>query len=365
MSAGAAKILQELCSVPTAPFVEDRVAQYVRGFVNARPRLGLTSDAFGNLLILLPGTSRNSTARWVFTAHMDHPGFVARKMLNAKTLLADFRGGVDKRYFPKAQVRLFEDDREISATVIRCKLDEEGRPNAAELRIGQPVIPGTLGMWDVGIGRIKGRKFFSRVCDDLAGAAAALAMLDALWRRPPKATIALLLTRGEEEGFIGAIAASQRPKLLRKTDRLIAIECSPEQPHAPQGAGAIIRVGDRVSTFHSGLTYFLNQTAADLSKRDRHFRYQRALMAGGACEATVYNLYGLAAASICVPLGNYHNMDKTRKKIAPEYIDLNDWQSMVKLFVAVARNAHSYQPGDKALKQRIEKRYQRWRRLLK
>ena len=73
-------------------------------------------------------------------------------------------------------------------------------------------------MWDQGEGRFVGKRFLSRVCDDLAGAAAALAMLDHLAAKPPRAGIAVLLTRGEEEGFIGAIAASLHPRLLRKTD---------------------------------------------------------------------------------------------------------------------------------------------------
>src|SRR4028118_1698993 len=79
-------------------------------------------------------------------------------------------------------------------------------------------------------------------------------------------------------------------------------------------------------------------------------RFQRALMPGGTCEATVYDAYGFKAASICVPLGNYHNMDKAKGRIGPEYIDLNDWASMVKLFVRVAREGHTHEPGMGALK---------------
>jgi endoglucanase len=219
-------------------------------------------------------------------------------------------------------------------------------------------------MWDQGEGRTKGGKFYSRVCDDLAGAAAALTMLDQLARRPPQAPVAVLLTRAEEEGFIGAIAASLKPKLLRKSDRIIAIETSAMQPYAPQGKGAIIRTGDRTSIFHSGLTYFLQSQAADLAKRDKSFRFQRALMPGGTCEATVYDVYGFTAASICVALGNYHNMDVAKGKIGPEYIDLSDWGSMVKLFVQVARYGHTYEPGHKPLRTRLEARFVKLRKYL-
>ena len=45
-------------------------------------------------------------------------------------------------------------------------------------------------------------------------------------------------------------------------------------------------------------------------------------MPGGTCEATVYDAYGYTAAAVCIPLGNYHNMDRGKKKIGPEYIDV-------------------------------------------
>src|SRR4030095_7886025 len=141
-----------------------------------------------------------------------------------------------------------------------------------------------------------------------------------------------------------------KPKLLRKTDRLIAIETSAMQPYAPQGAGVIIRVGDKTSIFNSALTYFLTQQADALAKKDKTFRYQRALMPGGTCEATVYDAFGYTAAAVCIPLGNYHNMHRARGKIGPEYIDIGDWKNMVKLFVHVARVGHTFDLSNGSLK---------------
>lgn len=365
MNGGRMQILKELCSVPTAPFVETAVVQYVQRFVDSRPRLRLSRDRFGNLLIELPA-ARSRLPRWVFTAHMDHPGFVARRMRDERTLDADFRGGVRGEFFDCAAVRFFSGGREITGVVKSHSVPKSGRPypDRAMIRIKAPVAPGSAGMWDQGTGRIKRGVFYSRVCDDLAGAAAALQMLDELVRRPPRVPVAVLLTRAEEEGFIGAIAASIKPALLRKTDRLIAIECSAMHPYAPQGHGPIIRIGDRTSVFNSSLSYFLTQQATALAKSDKTFRHQRALMPGGTCEATVYDVYGFTAASICVALGNYHNMDVGRKRIAPEYIDVSDWKNMVKLFVAIARAGHRYEPGHRALRQRIEKRYRKLEHLL-
>jgi endoglucanase len=358
------KILHEVCSLPTAPFLERYVVAYVERFVKARPSLRLTRDQHGNLLIVLPGRKKG-LPRWVFTAHMDHPGFAARAMLDAKTLAADFRGYVLAEYVRGTKVRFFDDGQEITGQVIDVQPDRDGpRANVVRIRVKGPVSPGALGMFDQGEGRSRGDKFYSRAIDDLGGAAAALAMIDQLRRNPPASPTAVFLTRAEEEGFIGAIAAATHPRLLKKTDRLIAIETSAVQPYAPQGQGTIIRVGDKTSIFNSSLTYFLTQQAEELRKKDKSFLYRRALMPGGTCEATVYDLYGFHAASICVALGNYHNMDHGKKKIGPEFIDVNDWKNMVKLFVAIARNGHEYEPGLKPLRLRIEKRFNALKHLL-
>jgi len=359
------KFLDTICAIPTAPFAEQRVVQYVRQFVADRPGLSLREDRFGNLLIELKSTSRGP--RWVFTAHMDHPGFVAQKMSASKTLEARFFGWVETPYVRGAKVRFFDADGEATGIARKVIVDpKSGRdvPARVVVAINRPVAPGSPGMFDLGEGVRRGGKFHSRVCDDLAGAAAALAMLDDLSRRPPAAPVAVLLTRAEEEGFIGCVAVCVHRTLLKKSDRVIAIECSARQPFARQGDGVIIRVGDRTSIFNSSLTDFLTRTATDVKKCDKKFAYQRALMPGGTCEATVYDIWGYHAASLCVPLGNYHNMNRARKTLGPEFIDIADWDNMVKLFIAVARTGHTYTPGHVVVRKRILDRYKKMETLL-
>jgi endoglucanase len=358
------KILSELCSIPTAPFAEGRVIEYVRRFVGARRKVELSEDRFGNLLIELPGKLR--TPRLVFVAHMDHPGLVAQKMHDARTVNAAFHGGVRNEYVAGAKVRFFDAEREITGTVIAMVQDEESSvyPSAVMVKVRYEVRPGAPGMFDLGAARIRGKRFLSRVCDDLAGVASALEMLDRLIKKPPASTVAVLLTRAEESGFIGAIASVLHPTLIRKSDRIISIECSAVQPYAPQGNGVILRVGDRTSIFDSGFMYFIHQQAEALLKRHKQFRYQRLLMPGGTCEATVFDAFGYTTGAVCVPLGNYHNMDRAKKKIGPEFIDLNDWKNMVELHVQLARNIHTFAPGNKALRDRVKKRFERHKHLL-
>jgi putative aminopeptidase FrvX len=358
-------ILRSVCSLPTAPFAESRVVDYIARFVARRKKLALTRDRFGNLLIQLRSASR--LPRWVFTAHMDHPGFVARKMLDQGRLSAAFRGWVKVDFVRGAKVRFFDAGREIAGIVASATVadhDRQAVPHEVIVGVKEPVSPGSPGMFDQGQGRFSGGKFFCRACDDLAGVAACLAMLDRLRAHPPRSPVAVLLTRAEEEGFVGCIAACRHRTLLRKSDRVIAIECSSEQPAAPQGRGVIVRVGDRTSVFNSALTYFLNRQAELLSKKDSSFRHQRALMPGGTCEATVYDVFGYTAASLCMALGNYHNMDVKRGRIGPEFIDFADWKNMVKLFVQLATHGHEFEPGHAQLRQRILKRFNRLKNLL-
>lgn len=360
------KLLADITSLPTAPFVEDRVIAYIRDFAKRR-RMRVQTDESGNLMIEMKGRSPK-LPRWVFAAHMDHPGMRAVRMVDRRTLEAEFHGFVHIDYVRGARVRFFTGKDEIIGKVIDATPGEHDRlivPTTVRVRVSGPVEPGSPGMFDQGVYRLRGSKFYSRALDDLAGVAAALAMIDQLAKKPPANTVAVLLTRAEEEGFIGALGAVIKPQLLRKTDRLIAIECSAEQPYAQQGNGVILRVGDRTSIFHSGLTYFMDTQAAALAKKDKTFKSQRSLMPGGTCESTVYDAWQYTAAAVCVPLGNYHNMDRKKKKIAPEYIDINDWRNMVKLFVQLARNGHEFVEGHGLLKERLVKRYQKFQSLLK
>jgi endoglucanase len=174
----------------------------------------------------------------------------------------------------------------------------------------------------------------------------------------------VLLTRAEEEGFVGAIAAAQDGKLLKKSDRLISIECSAEQSYAKQSDGVVIRVGDRTSVFNSAFTYFIRQQADALADKWKDFKFQTALMPGGTCEGTVFDAWGYIAAAVCVPLGNYHNMNMKTGKIGPEYVDLRDWNNMVRLLTAVAKNAASFTSDHAELKKKLLKRFDRYKPLL-
>jgi len=354
------RILNEICAIPTAPYAEHRVLTFAAQFARKR-KLKLSRDATGNLLLEIPGTkSRSRGNRLVLVAHCDHPGLVARRMLGPGRLEADFHGGVLSSFVLGARVRFFDAAGEVTGIVGRILKPSDRGDYAARVQItglARDVAPAAPGMFDLPVCRIRAGKFHNRACDDIAGVASALAALDELSRKPPAAPVAVLITRAEEDAFVGALATVIRPKLLRRTDRIISIECSAQQPYAQQGNGVILRVGDYTSIFDSALTYFLLQQAVELNHKDRAFKFQRSLMPGGTCEATVFDAWGYTCGAVCVPLGNYHNMDRDTGKIAAEFIDLADWHNMVKLLTRLAQTIHTFEPGMAALRKRLTKHF--------
>ena len=337
------KLLHDLCDLPTAAFREDRVYAYVETWAAKRPEIEIEQDKFGNRLLTFAGADAK-LPRLVLVAHTDHPAFVAGET-DGKTLAAEFRGGVTASNCDRAKVRFFLDDGgEVSLKVKDMIADDKGRLKSATFKAKQPVPAGTVGMFDEGHPREDGDLFYARACDDLAGCASALTAIDLLRKKPPTNTVCVLLTRAEEVGFVGAIAAVKDRKLLKKTDRVISIETSAQQPVAVQGKGVVLRIGDLTSVFHSGFSYFLAQRCKALTESQKGFAFQRALMPGGTCEGTVFDAFGHVAGAVCVPLGNYHNMvggfraGAKKGKVGPEFIDLRDWRNMVALFVDVAKH---------------------------
>jgi endoglucanase len=318
----------------------------------------LRQDEHGNLLITRPG--RIKGPRWVFAAHMDHPGLVASKMAGKGRLQARFRGGVLASHLPRTPVVFFAMDGVIRGRITRAMSGDRGYATGATIQVEGIVPPGTPGMFDLEVTRQRGKLLHNRAIDDLGGVAAVLQAIVNL--KSAHVHAAVLLTRAEEDGFIGAIAAARDGKIIRQSDSLLSIETSAQQPVAQQGKGVVIRVGDKASVFDSGLTYQITQLAQGLAAKDKSFAFQRALMPGGVCEATAFDAYGYRAAALCIPLGNYHNMVPGKKKIAAEYIHLDDWQCLVDLLTAIGSQAPAANLG--VLKDRLEKRFARQRKYL-
>jgi endoglucanase len=368
MSHTHARILTDLLSLPTAPFAEHEIIGYVRDFCRARPSLRFSQDAAGNVLIR---HGRKRRRPLVLAAHMDHPGFIAVGPTGEKRLRAEFHGGVRPEYFENARVRFHCGGRWVRGRLLNSMLEPQGKDSRGFQRVAEvevqaatAIAPGSIGMWDLPDPTIRNGRVHARGCDDIAGVAAILACLDELAGGARETGLLALLTRAEEVGFAGAIAAC-RHRSLPADAIIVAIECSSEIPAVKMGDGPILRVGDFSTSFTPAATAWCRTIADQLKARDPAFTFQRKLMDGGTCESAVYCRFGYEATGICVALGNYHNMDRKRGRLAPEYINLQDWHSMVKWFVAMATADLRYDGTQPVLRKRLAELEARYRRRLR
>lgn len=303
-------LFRKVLSTPTAPFHEYHVAKLIRELIEDMPGVTVTEDSFGNLIAKYQRGRKKP--KLAFAAHMDHPGWV--KFQGKDTFL----GWVPEERWDTHPVEWF----------------------------------GNFGMWKLDPFRLEKGIIHSRVCDDLVGCAAILAMFHELEAREVETTVYGLFTRAEEVGFHGAVKMAKDWPLPDGVC-FVSLETSAARGGAEQGRGPVIRAGDRISLFDDGVTAELVDAGTE-----EKILHQRALLDGGACEATAMNLYGIPAAGISVILGNYHNCPPERG-IAEENISLDDAKNLVKLITATTVRMATNKASDSSkakLRKRLEKR---------
>ncbi len=374
------QILALLCDTPTAPYLENLVVAAIRQWHNTATRskaIRWREDAAGNIHLDYR-TGHKGTRTLVLEAHLDHPGFMVTGMKRDGTLRAIFRGGVKPSCFTDATVALWPETGSAGAApkpVVTKVLQVTPAKKTTPMRVilapcGVKIPNGTIGTWHLPDAAEARGLFMARACDDLAGVAACLCVLDRLLELKAACNVTILLTRAEEVGFAGAIVAA-RQRLIPRSCAIIGLETSRATAQAVQGAGPVIRVGDRTSTFSPALTRFMAMTAGGLADEDSEFRYQRALMDGGTCDSTVFHAFGYETGAVCLALGNYHNMLETPAPvavaeiptagpmIASETIHLADFAAEIELLAQICVAFPKYKPGMEDLKKRFNALHER------
>src|SRR5258708_2985228 len=133
-------LLKSLCSIPTAPFVEHRVVEFVRDFVKQRKNLSIRKDRFGNLLIELK--SRSKLPRWVFTGHKEQRGLIGKKVIDKDHLKATFQGWVKVEFIQNTRVRFFDEKGEATGIVTDTKVedyDARAVPSEVTIKINRSI----------------------------------------------------------------------------------------------------------------------------------------------------------------------------------------------------------------------------------
>jgi endoglucanase len=335
------RIAQDLLENPTAPLMEVLPQKFVREFAVARSNLALSQDAAGNLRVDY-SAGAPSRPPLVLVAHLDHPGFHVTNAVDAKIELS-FQGSVALVHaIPGSRVHFFEtgNAQPIGEGELLESTGESGRLERASARLlSGTAKAGDFAMWAFPGFALKDELISARCCDDLLGAAVALCVLDEISKRAPE-NIALtgFFTRAEELGFLGTLEAI-RLNTLPKDACILSLECSKAFAHAPQGAGAIVRVGDAASIFDPGLTQALTTAAKKLAEKNSGFKHQRKLMDGGVCEATPFCAHGYRASGLALPLGNYHNQafdQENEPCIGAESVNAADFRCEIELLIELA-----------------------------
>ena len=332
-----------LAACPTAPGHEHFVLAEIASRLRGLPHVRLRRDEFGNLVARYQHRPRGrEPVRLV--AHTDHPGFVvAGRELH-------FRGGVEERFFLGEKIVFHrpEEQRLGSAVIVGTAFSAE----AKRVRINGPIPTGaTFATWDLSTARCTKRLFLSPACDDLAQAATMVALLQRLADEEAPACVEALFTRAEEVGFYGTLAALRSRDPLERMVTL-SLETSSARGFAELEGGPIVRVGDRLSIFDSAVTHWLETSFGALQQRVPATAWQRLLMGGGACEATVFHRAGFPTGALCVAMNHYHNMG-AGDAIRSEAIALRDWQGLCDFLFFLATEAKTVTATDSAVADRM------------
>lgn len=384
-------LLTELLSQPTAPFREGQVMSVVDDHLTAAG-VPFFYDPHGNLVVGATGypeyrkllARRGAEPVRLFIAHTDHPGFHGLRRLSPTRLRVKWHGGSPVRHLAGSRLWLANDDGlNAEAELVRAKLlPTRHAMDTADIRLRRPLPPQVDITTLYGGFRFRaplwfsGQKIYTRAADDLIGVFAIMATALELFRRRSRTDRPFLglLTRGEEVGFVGAIAHFELGWLHAARRRVITIslETSRALPNARIGHGPVIRLGDRRTVFDPGYLRVLTDLADQLLPG----KHQRRIMDGGTCEATAAIAWSLPAIGISVPLGNYHNEDfgklTARGEVAdathgpaPEYVHLGDIEGLLVLCRGLMQPGLPWQDPWRAQRQRLAANRQRYQPLLK
>jgi endoglucanase len=342
----ALEILEALGGRPAVPFFEGGPARYI---IDLMEGLGVaaTVDDFGNVIGHYrggPAVPYEDRPPIALVAHMDHPGFELVEA-GSRGYVARALGGVPAASLkqPTPVQVLLPDGERLPAELVPPDqpLSDDPSERLTLLRLEddvalEPPLPVVFALPDY---ELDGDYIRMRALDDLAGCAAALAVLERLVLDSAAADVYAVFTRAEEGGLFGARLMAGAATLSGET-LVVSIESSAVIPGVAQGDGPVIRTGDRLYTFDADAEQVLIVAREAIRKRDPAFKSQRQLMSGGVCEATAFAVFGYSATGLAFPLGNYHNATTSIPDEAggvdAEYIRLSDYLGGVELLTEAA-----------------------------
>lgn len=333
---------------PTAACHEGHVRACLLERLADLPHVTTRLDEFGNLHAVYEHEAQGRQPFRV-VAHMDHPAFVIVRTGGAAEI--HFAGGMDESHFAGKSITFHNEEtrKPLGRAIITTTAFTE---DVKRVHVsGEIPAAASFAVWTLAKPRCTKRLFISPACDDLAQVSTVLALLRRLAQTGARASVHAIFTRAEEIGFAGALAALKSATPLAPMPTL-SLEMSKARGFARIDAGPVVRVGDRLSIFDSRVTHWLETAFRDLQAARPGVTYQRLLMGGGTCEASVFQRAGLPTGALCVALNNYHNMGPGTA-VRAESISLRDWQGLYDYLYFLATGAKSLAETDAAVAKRF------------
>ena len=381
--------LFELFSQPSAPFREEAVLNVIRSRL-AKRKIPHFVDPVGNLVVGVNNreqykklvNAKSGEPVRLYIAHMDHPGFHGQQWLGPKRLRITWHGGSPTRFLSGTPVWLASGTDYVGAGLIRKPVLNSTRRflKSADIQLDTnklyQVYPDASDIY----GGVKfqkpvwqtGKKIYTRAADDLVGVYSIIQTASSLFaksKRPGSNPFIGLITRGEEVGFVGAVAHLELGWLKNHSRKVVAVslEASRTLPGAEIGKGPVLRLGDWRTVFSSGGLKVLNDLGQSLLKG----KHQRRLMDGGSCEATAAIAWGLETIGMSVPLGNYHNQSleggpqsRGANGAAPEFVHVDDIDGMVKMCRGLMKRGLPWHDPWKDQRARLIKNHRKYRSIM-
>ncbi|MEK6619872.1 MAG: hypothetical protein AABZ26_02735 [Chloroflexota bacterium] len=330
--------LRAIATAPTAPYHEWLALDAIRRKLE-RHGIAYETDRYGQLHARVRrGDPRRSL---VLVAHTDHPAF---EVVAADGTAGTVRvlGGIGAAALGgDVPVRVHDDagPRDLPAVVHGFAPDLDtvhNSPGRARIRADGPIAAGQWAVLDLPGLEQDGDQLRLRAADDLAGCSLIVSALVVLARAsrdtPGSFDVRAVFTRAEETGLYGARLAVADGSIPRDAV-IVSIEASRALPHVPDGAGIVVRAGDRYNTFTNDAERYLRVAQERLAAEG--IPTQRALLSGGTCEGSTFVIHGWATTAMALPNVNYHNL-APHGRLAPEIVRLADLRSGIALAAEAA-----------------------------
>ena len=294
--------LESILRTPTAPFHEYLLRKTIIDLLSDCKDTEISTDSFGNLIVNVG--PKDKKPKWIFGAHMDHPGYV-KWLSHEENQMEDFKKNGDYVFLGG-----------VPESYLKCNF---------------PIKEfGDFAMWDLLPYKIDEDLIKSRACDDLIGCVAIVTLIQILSSENISTPVGAVFTRAEEVGFVGATELAKNWPYCDDAC-FVSIETSIPTGKSKVGEGPICRLGDRLTVFDHDATESILFAA-----KESNLKIQRELLDLGACEASALSVFDIPVAGISLPLGNYHNCGD-QNKIEEEFVSFSDLKVLINLMQCVIK----------------------------